>query len=55
MRGAIILIAIMALAVESPGEEQSDDHLLVSIDTAMVEISARPSGRHVIRLPSLDF
>jgi hypothetical protein len=55
MRGAIIFIAIMALAVESPGEEQPDDHLLVSIDTAMVEISARPSGRHAIRLPSLEF
>jgi len=55
MRGAIISIAIMALAVESPGEEQSDDRLLVSIDTAMVEVSTRPSGRHGMRLPGIEF
>jgi hypothetical protein len=55
MRGAIISIAIMALAVESPGEEQPEDRLLVNIDTAIVEISARPSGRHTMRLPSLEF
>ena len=55
MRGAFILIAIMALAADSPGEEQSDDRLLVDTDAALVAVSELPSGRHSMRLPSLEF
>lgn len=55
MRGAFISIAIMALVAESPGEERSDDRLLVDIDAASVEVGTRPSGRHPMRLPSLEF
>ncbi len=55
MRGAFIPIAIMALAADSPGEEQFDDRLLVDADAALVEVSELPSGRHTMRLPSLEF
>ena len=55
MRGAFIPIAIMALAANSPGEEQSDDRLLVDTDAALVAVSELPSGRHSMRLPSLEF
>ena len=55
MRGAFIFIAIMALAVASSGEEQSDSRLLIDFDAASVEVSARPSGRHPMRLPGLEF
>ncbi len=55
MRGAFLPIAIMALAANSSGEEQSDDRLLVDTDAALVAISELPSGRHSMRLPSLEF
>ncbi len=55
MRGAFIPIAIMALAADSPGEEQSDDRLVVDTDAALVAVSELPSGRHSMRLPSLAF
>ena len=55
MRGAFIPIAIMALAADSPGEEQSDDRLLVDTDAALVAVSELPPGRHTMRLPGLEF
>ena len=55
MRGAFISIAIMALVVESSGEEQPDDLLLVDIGAASVEVGTRPSGRRPVRLPNLEF
>ncbi len=55
MRGAFISIAVIALAVDSPGGEQSEDRLLVDIDAVSVEIGARPSGRRPIYLPNLEF
>ena len=55
MRGAFIPIAIMALVADSPGEQQSEDRLLVDADAALVEVSELPSGRHTMRLPSLEF
>jgi len=55
MRGAFISIAIIALAVDSSGEELSDNRLLVDINAASIEVSARPAGRRPIRLPDLEF
>lgn len=55
MRGAFIPIAIIALAANSPGEEPSDNRLLVDTDAALVTVSELPSGRHSMRLPSLEF
>ena len=55
MRGAFISIAIIALAVESSGEELSDNRLLVDINAASIKVSARPAGRPPIRLPGLEF
>jgi hypothetical protein len=55
MRGAFISIAIIVLAVEGSGEELSGDRLLVDINAASIEVSARPAGRQPIRLPDLEF
>ncbi len=55
MRGAFISIAIIALVVESSGDEQPDDRLMVDIGAALVEVGTRPSGRRPIRLPDLEF
>ena len=55
MRGAFISIAIIVLAVDGSGEELSGDRLLVDINAASIEVSARPAGRQPIRLPDLEF
>ena len=55
MRGAFICIAIIVLAVDGVGEELSGDRLLVDINAASIEVSARPAGRQPIRLPDLEF
>ena len=55
MRGAVISIAIMALVTDSAGEEHADGQLLVDVAVMSVDISVRPPGRRIIRLPGLSF
>ncbi len=55
MRGAFISIAIIGLAVGGSGEELFDHRLLVDINAASIEVSARPAGQQPIRLPDLEF
>ncbi len=54
MRGAIISIAIMGLAVDSASEEPADGQLLVDVAVISVDIKVRPPGRRIIRLPGLS-
>ncbi len=55
MRSIIICIAIMLLAAGTLGAEGAGSRLLFAFDAAVVEITPRPPGRHLIRLPGITF
>ena len=55
MRSIIISIAIILLSAGNPRAEDADSHLLFDFDAALVEITPRPPGRTLIRLPSITF